>query len=213
MGPNGAGKTTVMKMIYCVSPVTAGEIEVKGMNVKERSSDIKRIIGVAPQNDNLDPDFTVIKNLLVYARYFDIPPKLALKRGEKLLEFFHLTEKRDVIIMHLSGGMRKRLLLARALINNPEILILDEPTVGLDIQARNLIWERIRQLKESGVTILLTTHYMEEAMRLCERIAIMDGGKIIVHGEPLGLIKEYFGGEDANLEDLFLKLTGRKLRD
>ena len=154
---------------------------------------IKALIGVAPQENNLDPDFTVIKNLTVYARYFDIDKAVAEKRSEELLEFMQLTEKRDEMIESLSGGMKRRLIIARALINEPRILILDEPTTGLDPQARHLIWERIRELKSKGVTVILTTHYMDEAEQLCDRLVIMDKGKIVVEGTPRKLIESASG--------------------
>jgi lipooligosaccharide transport system ATP-binding protein len=269
LGPNGAGKTTTIKMIHCVLPLTAGELTVAGLAVTEKPREIKKMIGVAPQENNLDPDFTVMHNLLVYARYFDIPKAYAQKRAEELLKFFQLEEKRDVIIEQLSTGMKRRLILARALINEPQILLLDEPTTGLDPQARHLIWDTIRSLRKQGVTIILTTHYMDEAAELCDRILIMDYGKIIEEGKPADLVRKHVGEEvleidfdekvmkmlqekfsdarlevvgdrirvftdqphgvfasflegshvkgaairNANLEDVFLKLTGRRLRE
>ncbi|MEM3078503.1 MAG: ABC transporter ATP-binding protein, partial [Nitrososphaerales archaeon] len=177
LGPNGAGKTTTIKMIQCVSPKTSGKLEVLGMDVDLYPKEIKRNLGVVPQENNLDPDFTVYENLMVYSRYFSIPKNEAKERIEKLLKFMQLEEKRDAIIERLSGGMKRRLILARALLNEPKILILDEPTVGLDPQARHLIWDRIRSLKKEGVTTILTTHYMEEASQLCDRLVIMDYGK------------------------------------
>ncbi len=269
LGPNGAGKTTTMKMVHCVLPLTAGALTVAGMDVTKQAREIKKMIGVAPQEDNLDPDFTVFHNLMVYARYFDIPKAEAHKRAEELLRFVQLEEKRKVLIDQLSSGMKRRLILARALINEPQILILDEPTTGLDPQGRHLIWDKIRSLQKQGVTIVLTTHYMEEAAHLCDRIVIVDYGKIIEEGRPGDLIKKHVGEEvlevaydegvlrflreafpdarldvvsdriqvftnqprgvfdeilkkfnfkaamirDANLEDVFLKLTGRRLRE
>ena len=269
LGPNGAGKTTTMRMVQCVLPLTSGSLSVSSMDVTRQGREIKTMIGVAPQEDNLDPDFTVLHNLVVYARYFDIPKKEAERRGEELLRFVQLDEKKEVIIDELSSGMKRRLILARALINEPRILILDEPTTGLDPQARHLIWDKIRNLKREGVTIVLTTHYMEEATQLCDRTVIMDLGKIIEEGKPLELIKQHVGEEvlevpydeevlkflqgtlpdarlevsgdriqvftsrtrgvfsqllskysfkaamirDANLEDVFLKLTGRRLKE
>jgi len=269
LGPNGAGKTTTMKMIECVSPLTSGRLTVAGMDVTKHATGIKRMIGVAPQEDNLDPDFTVFHNLIVYARYFEIPKAEAHRRAEELLRFAQLEEKRDVIIEQLSSGMKRRLVLARALINEPQILILDEPTTGLDPQARHLIWDKIRALQKQGVTIVLTTHYMEEAAQLCDRIVIMDSGRIVEEGRPRDLVRKHVGEEvlevaydeevlrflrnafpeatldvvgdriqvftnqprgvfaeilskfefkaamirDANLEDVFLKLTGRRLRE
>jgi len=268
LGPNGAGKTTTMKMIQCVIPKTSGRIEIAGMKVEGHEREIKGLLGVAPQEINLDPDFTTIKNLLVYSRYFDIPKEEAKARAKNLLEFMQLWDKRDVSIDKLSGGMKRRLLIARALVNNPQILILDEPTVGLDPQARHLIWDKLKSLKLEGVTIVLTTHYMEEAAQLCDRIVIMNYGKIIARGVPSELVRRYAGStvveavndpkvieclkrmkkeeyeivgdtiyiytdrprkvvpalinvckiakvaaREATLEDVFLKLTGRALRE
>jgi lipooligosaccharide transport system ATP-binding protein len=269
IGPNGAGKTTTIKMIHCVMPLTSGKLTVAGMDVGEDCRDVKCVMGVASQEDNLDPDFTVSHNLIVYARYFDISSAEARRKADELLEFVQLWEKRDVVIDNLSSGMRRRLVLARALINDPEILILDEPTTGLDPQARLLIWEKVRNLQKQGVTVVLTTHYMEEAAQLCDRIVIMDNGRIIEQGTPPELTRRHAGEEvlevgydqqvleflkaslpdarvevlgdriqvfsskprgvfaeilgkfsfkaamirDANLEDVFLKLTGRRLRE
>ncbi len=193
LGPNGAGKTTTMKMIQCVSPKTAGSLEVAGMKTEEKDREIKRILGVAPQENNLDPDFTTYKNLLVYSRYFDIPKAEAERRARDLLKFVQLWEKRDVNIEKLSAGMKRRLILARALINNPRILILDEPTIGLDPQARHLIWDKLRSLKSEGVTIIMTTHYMEEAAQLCDRLVIMNLGKIVTTGVPREIVKQNVG--------------------
>jgi lipooligosaccharide transport system ATP-binding protein len=191
LGPNGAGKTTTMRMIQCVSPKTSGGLTVAGMDVDKDPRGIKKILGVAPQESNLDPDFTVIENLRVFSRYFDIPKGQARKKADELLEFFQLSAKRDTQIEKLSGGMKKRLILARALLNDPRILILDEPTVGLDPQARHLIWDLLMRLKEKGITIILTTHYMEEAARLCDRIVIMDTGRILAEGSPSELVKRH----------------------
>ncbi|HKZ93991.1 MAG TPA: ATP-binding cassette domain-containing protein [Candidatus Bathyarchaeia archaeon] len=269
LGPNGAGKTTTIKMANCVLPLTAGNLTVAGMDVTRQAREIKSMIGVAPQEDNLDPDFTVFHNLIVYARYFDLPKAVAQKRADELLKFVQLEEKRNVRIDQLSAGMKRRLILARALINEPQILILDEPTTGLDPQARHLIWDKTRSLQKQGVTIVLTTHYMEEAAQLCDRLLIMDNGKIIEEGMPADLIRKHAGEEvlevaydqevmeflkktfpdarldvvadriqvftnqpkgvfaqilrkfdfkaamirDANLEDVFLKLTGRRLKE
>jgi len=267
LGPNGAGKTTTMRMIQCVSPKTEGSLRVFGMEVEGHEVEIKRQIGVVPQENNLDPDFTVYKNLAVYARYFDLPRAEAEATIEELLAFVELSEKRDTPIEKLSGGMKRRLILARALVNRPRLLILDEPTVGLDPQARHLIWERLREIRNRGNTIVLTTHYLEEAERLCDRLVIMDRGGILVEGPPRELVKQHAGthvveaddtpqvracldrlgaryepmgeilqaytdtprdvtralvGEcqlghvaarPATLEDVFLRLTGRKLRE
>jgi lipooligosaccharide transport system ATP-binding protein len=195
LGPNGAGKTTTMKMIQCVAPKTSGSLRVNGVEVEERPREIKGILGVVPQENNLDPDFTVLKNLLVYARYYDIPKREAESKALELLRFMQLYEKRDSAIDKLSGGMKRRLMLARALINDPEILILDEPTTGLDPQARHMIWEKIRALRREGVTVVLTTHYMEEASQLCDRLVIMDLGRIITEGSPKELIQRHVGSE------------------
>jgi lipooligosaccharide transport system ATP-binding protein len=269
LGPNGAGKTTTVRIIYCFLPLTEGELSVAGMSVAERAREIKSMVGVAPQEDNLDPDFSVIKNLQVYARYFDISKAEAVKRAKEQLKFFQLEEKRNVLISELSTGMKRRLILARALINEPQILLLDEPTTGLDPQARHIVWDEVRSLRKQGVTIIITTHYMEEAAALCDRILIMDNGKIIEQGKPAELVKKHVGEDvlevdndekllqalkaefpdarfevfgdrihvftaqphgvferfleknqvtnvtirNANLEDVFLKLTGRGLRD
>jgi lipooligosaccharide transport system ATP-binding protein len=204
LGPNGAGKSTTMKMIQGVSPITSGKLEVMGMDVTERSKEIKRRIGVAPQESNLDPDFTAIRNLTSYARYFRIPPDEAMKKAKELLEFMQLSEKADTEIESLSGGMKRRLIVARALINDPSLLILDEPTTGLDPQARHLIWERIRELKRRGTTIILTTHYLEEAEALSDRIGIMNKGRLVALGTAEEIVRET---GKLSFEDAFLSLT------
>jgi len=206
LGPNGAGKTTTMKMVYAVSPITAGRLSVLGFDVQSRPREVKRRLGVAPQEYNLDPDFTVLENLLIHARYFRIPKNVARRRALELLEFFKLTEKKDSIVEHISGGMKRRLILARALINEPEALVLDEPTTGLDPQARHLIWEKLIDLKGRGITVLLTTHYMEEAEYLCDRLVILDQGKILSEGQPQALVQDIIGEEilelvPSNMED------------
>ncbi|SDK35491.1 lipooligosaccharide transport system ATP-binding protein [Methanoculleus thermophilus] len=195
LGPNGAGKTTTMKMIQCISPKTGGTLEVFGMDVDTHQQEIKSRLGVVPQETNLDPDFSTYQNLLVYARYFGIPKHEAERRAEELLAFMQLEEKRDVLIEKLSGGMKRRLIIARALINEPRLLILDEPTIGLDPQARHLIWEKLRNLQAKGNTLVLTTHYLDEAERLCDRLVIMDHGKILVEGAPADLIREHAGSD------------------
>jgi lipooligosaccharide transport system ATP-binding protein len=195
LGPNGAGKTSTMKMIYCFSPVTSGELRVAGYAVQDDPVAIKRSMGVVPQEDSLDPDLSVLDNLVIYARYFDIPKKEALSRAEELLHFLQLEEKRNEPIGKLSGGMKRRLVIARALINKPKILVLDEPTTGLDPQARHLIWNKLRNLKRSGVTMVLTTHYMEEAAQLCDRLVIMNEAKILAQGSPAELVKSHVGQE------------------
>jgi len=268
LGPNGAGKTTTVKMIHCFAPVTAGDLRVFGLDVRERPREIKARIGVCQQEDNLDPDFSVVKNLTVFGRYFGIPARDAADRARELLEFMGLWERRDDRIRDLSGGLKRRLVIARALINQPDLLILDEPTTGLDPQSRHQVWDRIRTLRKQGKTILLTTHYMDEAQTLCDRLVIMDHGKILVEGPPTDLVRSRVGKEvvevwgypqslveharrsgwefevdtdhlfiytdageavfsaiaghypaerctvrAAGLEDLFLKLTGRELRE
>ncbi len=268
LGPNGAGKTTTIKMIHCFLPISSGMIRVFNLDVNRRPRKIKECIGVSPQEDNLDPDFTALQNLTTFGRYFGIPARETKKRALELLGFVQLLEKKDTRIRELSGGMKRRLVLARSLINKPKLLLLDEPTTGLDPQARHSIWRRIRALKEEGTTILLTTHYMEEAAQLCDRIVIMDHGKILVEGDPAALIDKLIGKEvlevwdyeqglieflkmnqidfeivfdrvlvyekqgreilsqiidqfqinkylhrTASLEDVFLKLTGRELRE
>jgi lipooligosaccharide transport system ATP-binding protein len=200
LGPNGAGKTSTMKIIACVSPRTSGTVRVFGMDPDTSPAEIKLRLGVVPQETNLDPDFSCYGNLFTYARYFDIPPDIARKKAEELLEFVQLQEKRDVTVEKLSGGMKRRLILARALVNNPDLLILDEPTIGLDPQARHLIWERLKLLQAQGNTIILTTHYLDEAARLCDRLVIMDNGKILVEGTPVDLVKQYVGNEVVEIE-------------
>lgn len=268
LGPNGAGKTTTIKMVSCFLEPSSGVLEVLGKKTGEDPRFIKRHIGVCPQEDNLDPDLTVEENLRVFARYFDIVAKEAFLRCEELLHFMGLFSKRKARIEELSSGMKRRLMLARSLLNRPSLLILDEPTTGLDPQSRHQIWESLHRLKTEGTTILMTSHYMDEASHLCNRLVIMDHGKIIVEGSPKALVQEYMGssvieiasgneeaedylrangldyektsthffihgqrvmslwpeivgkfGENfcvlrmANLEDVFLKLTGRELRE
>ena len=193
LGPNGAGKSTVIRMIQCVSPVTSGRLEVLGMDARAHPREIKARLGVAPQDNNLDPDFNVVQNLTSYARYFGMPKDQAARRADELLKFMQLEEKRKVMIEKLSGGMKRRLIVARALINDPDIIILDEPTTGLDPQARHLIWERVRQLKREGRTIILTTHYMDEAEQLCDRLVIMERGRFLMEGAPRRMIAEVVG--------------------
>jgi lipooligosaccharide transport system ATP-binding protein len=267
LGPNGAGKTTIMKMIYCRIPVTEGDITVDGLSVRTSSKKIKGFIGVATQDDDLDQDLTVYENLLVYANYFDIPRDIAVKRISDLLTYFDLSGKKDTPVDDLSGGMKRKLSVARSLINDPKILIMDEPTTGLDPTARRQIWDTVIKLRSEGKTIMLTTHYMDEAQELCDRIGLVFSGKILEVGTPddligrvigtnvcelyvtseqqLGLVKQtvkgnieqvgnrlFVYGNDADvlrrqceaatgvdqhvrpatLEDVFMKLTGRKLK-
>src|SRR5437660_10628138 len=188
LGPNGAGKTTTMRMISCFSPPSDGELRVLGMRAWIDGRRIKARMGVVPQENNLDEEVTVLENLVIWARYFDIPTKVASRRADELLAFVALEDKRDWKIPRLSGGMKRRLLIARALMNEPQLLLLDEPTTGLDPQARHLVWEKLRSLKREGVTLLLTTHYMDEAAQLCDRLVIMHEGRILVEGSPRELI-------------------------
>jgi lipooligosaccharide transport system ATP-binding protein len=268
LGPNGAGKTTTLRLCLGLTHPDSGGIELLGEPVPARARQARMRVGVVPQFDNLDPDFTVTENLLVYGRYFGMPSKAIEERVPALLDFAGLAGRGDAKINTLSGGMKRRLTLARALVNDPQLLFMDEPTTGLDPQARHLIWERLRRLAQEGKTIVLTTHFMEEAERLCNRLAIMDAGRIIAQGTPRSLIAEHIerqvvevhgpgyeawmeraktlaarveragdtvfcyaedvgpilgnlsgNGElnylhrQANLEDVFLKLTGRDLRD
>ena len=268
LGPNGAGKTSTIRMIYGFSPMTGGSLKVFGLDVSSGWRAIKSRIGVCQQENNLDPDLTVEQNLEVFARYFDIPKKQAHERARKLLEFIALDHRKESTVTELSGGMMRRLVLARALINDPDLLILDEPTTGLDPQSRHQVWQRLEELRSKGLSILLTTHYMDEASRLCDRVVIMDRGGILVEGRPIDLIKRHVGqdvievaepgdelrtyiqsrsvpyedlghrlivyGQESNklfhtisnqyceegcilrmatLEDVFLKLTGRGLRE
>ena len=200
LGPNGAGKTTTMKMIQCVSPRSGGTLIVFDLDPDEYPAEIKRRIGVVPQETNLDPDFTCEGNLMTYARYFDIPADSARKRVDELLAFVQLEEKSTVAIEKLSGGMKRRLILARALVNRPELLVLDEPTIGLDPQARHLVWERLKMLQAQGSTIVLTTHYLDEAARLCDRLVIMDNGKILIEGVPAEMVRRHAGEEIVEVE-------------
>ena len=195
LGPNGAGKTTTIRMVTCTSPRTAGTLTVFGMDVALHPREIKAQIGVAPQENNFDPDFTVLQNLTTYGRYFRLPRSEIQSRAAELLEFVQLDEKVNEAVEKLSGGMKRRLILARSLLNRPRLLILDEPTTGLDPQGRRLIWERIRALRQSGITVVLTTHYMEEAEQICDRLLIMNQGQIIAEGSPSELIQRHVGGE------------------
>jgi lipooligosaccharide transport system ATP-binding protein len=269
LGPNGAGKTTTLRLLIGNTPPTSGQLEVLGWQIPAQARMMRAHIGVVPQKDNLDPDFSVAQNLSVYGRYFGLSRATLKQRIPGLLEFASLEHKATALIPTLSGGMQRRLSLARALLNQPELLILDEPTTGLDPQARQLIWQRLRRLKNDGLTIILTTHYMEEAERLCDHIIIMDNGHILEEGSPRSLIEKYIEPQvvevhgsavkewheqkgrhlplrcepvgdtwfyygqtvepllqalqtqselrylhrPADLEDVFLKLTGRELRD
>ena len=269
LGPNGAGKTSIMKMISCVSPVTSGELLVQGKNVQRYQKAIKAEVGVVSQSDSLDPDLSVMQNLLAYGRFFNLHKGAAQERAWAALDLFQLRDKASQVPDELSGGMRRRLLIGRAMIHEPKMLVLDEPTTGLDPQSRHLVWDRLRTLRNQGITILLTTHYMEEAAYLCDGIIVMDLGKILVEGSPEKLVRTYAGEQviqvrvpkddrqelverlqnheiefdatddslilyvdagsfthvqdlldsantvrrPSNLEDVFLRLTGRGLRD
>ena len=268
LGPNGAGKTTTLRLLLGQSPMDGGSLRVFGLPIPQAARAVRARTGVVPQLDNLDPDFTVAENLRVYGRYFRIPETVLDGRIRELLAFVELSDRADARIGTLSGGMKRRLTIARALVNEPELLILDEPTTGLDPQARHMIWGRLRALRERGTTLLLTTHYMEEAERLCDELVILDQGRILEQGSPPTLIRRHvepevievrgeervvravLGGvhdcrvealgdtfycytpdahalvarleqrpdltflhRPANLEDVFLKLTGRELRD
>jgi len=195
LGPNGAGKTSTIKMIHCVSPVTSGTLIVNGMPAHIGNRALKMMAGVIPQEIALDPDLTVHENLIIFAKFFDIPKREAKKRIAELLEFIELEQKRNSKIDSLSTGMKRRLLIARALLNHPKLIVADEPTTGLDPQARHLIWQRLRQLKSQGVTLILTTQYMEEAQQLCDRIVIMHKAKILKEGVPSKLVEEEIGRE------------------
>lgn len=269
LGPNGAGKTTTLRMLLGHCPPDSGELRVLGLNIPAQARLARANIGLVPQMDNLDPDFTVFENLVVYGRFFALSGTELHHRIRELLDFASLSDKSDCKISELSGGMRRRLTLARSLINDPQLLILDEPTTGLDPQARQMIWQKLRALKKQGLTLILTTHYMEEAERLCDRVIVMDHGRILADAPPRTLIQKhiephvlelhgeevdrhiapfrsnskyrydhagdthFFYGDDlkpliecldqqsnlhylyrpANLEDVFIKLTGRDLRD
>lgn len=191
LGPNGAGKTSTMRMIGCTSPPSSGTLRVIGMDPVTQASEIKARIGVVPQMDNLDIELTVRENLEMYARYFDVPREIAGPRIDELIEFVQLTEKAKSRVEPLSGGMKRRLTIARALVNEPDLLLLDEPTTGLDPQARHLVWDRLYRLKQRGVTLVITTHYMDEAEQLCDRLVVMDNAKIVTEGSPRDLITRH----------------------
>ena len=199
LGPNGAGKTTAMRMVSCVSPVTSGTLRVLGMDPATHGPEIKARIGVVPQQDQLDEELSVRENLYIYGRYFDLPRRVSARRADELLEFAQLTERGDSLVEPLSGGMKRRLTIARSLINEPEILLLDEPTTGLDPQARHLLWDRLYRLKQQGVTLVLTTHYMDEAEQLCDRLVVMDKARIVAEGSPRELIERWSSREVLEL--------------
>ncbi|MEO8228536.1 MAG: ABC transporter ATP-binding protein [Chloroflexota bacterium] len=191
LGPNGAGKTSTMRMIGCVSPVTAGSLTVLGMDPARDPARIKARIGVVPQQDTLDMELTVRENLVIYGRYFDLSRREAGRRADELLEFVQLSDRSGSQVEPLSGGMKRRLTIARSLINEPSLMLLDEPTTGLDPQARHLLWDRLYRLKQRGVTLVLTTHYMDEAEQLCDRLVVMDKARIVAEGSPRELIEQH----------------------
>ena len=217
LGPNGAGKTTTMKMIYGLVAIEGGELRVLGLDAARERRRIKARLGVVPQETNLDGELTVRENLVVHARYFGLAPEVVAKRIEELLDFTLLRDRAEESIWALSGGMKRRLLVARALVNMPHLIVLDEPTTGLDPQARLAVWRALERLRAQGVTLLLTTHYMEEAARLCDRLLIMDHGRIVTEGEPGALVREHVGrevlelklGDECDAEALVASLDGR----
>jgi lipooligosaccharide transport system ATP-binding protein len=199
LGPNGAGKSSTMRMIGCVSAPTGGTLRVLGMDPVRDGPAIRSRLGVCPQQDSLDMELTLLENLMVYARYFGIPRRVARERAAELLEFVQLAERAREKVEPLSGGLKRRLTIARALVNEPDLVLLDEPTTGLDPQARHLVWERLFRLKQRGVTLILTTHYMDEAEQLCDRLVVMDRGKIAAEGSPRALIERYSTREVVEL--------------
>ncbi len=199
LGPNGAGKSSTMRMIAAVSPVSGGELRILGMDPATDGPAIRSRLGVCPQDDTLDVELNVFDNLYIYGRYFGIPKAEVRERAEELLEFVQLTEKRAAKVEDLSGGMKRRLTIARSLINRPDLLLLDEPTTGLDPQARHVLWDRLFRLKQQGVTLVITTHYMDEAEQLTDRLVVMDRGVIAAEGSPMQLIKDYSTREVAEL--------------
>ncbi len=199
LGPNGAGKSSTMRMIAAVSPPSGGELSILGLDPAKDGPAIRARIGVCPQEDTLDTELNVRDNLIVYGRYFGIPKAQVVDRAEELLEFVSLTDKARAKVEDLSGGMKRRLTIARSLVNSPDLLLLDEPTTGLDPQARHVLWDQLFRLKRQGVTLVLTTHYMDEAEQLCDRLVVMDGGRIVAEGSPLDLIREHSTREVAEL--------------
>lgn len=191
LGPNGAGKSSTMKMIGAVSPVTSGDLTVFGLDPVADGPEIRSRLGVVPQDNLLDAELTVFENLFIYGRYFDLPKTVIRERIDELLEFAQLGERREDLVEPLSGGMKRRLTIARALINQPDLMLLDEPTTGLDPQARHALWDRLYRLKQQGVTLIITTHYMDEAEQLCDRLVVMDRGKIVAEGSPRSLIERF----------------------
>ena len=199
LGPNGAGKSSTMRMVAAVSPPTAGELSILGMDPATQGPQIRARIGVCPQEDTLDTELSIRDNLVVYGRYFGLARNECAARADELLRFFQLTEKSGQKVDKLSGGMKRRLTIARSLINQPDLLLLDEPTTGLDPQARHVLWDKLFRLKQQGVTLVLTTHYMDEAEQLCDRLVVMDKGEIVAEGSPLSLIREHSTREVTEL--------------
>jgi lipooligosaccharide transport system ATP-binding protein len=199
LGPNGAGKTSTMRMIGCVSPATAGTLRILGQDPAAEGPKIRARLGVVPQQDTLDTELSVRENLLIYGRYFGLSRTDVARRADDLLDFAQLTERANDQVEHLSGGLKRRLTIARSLINEPEVMLLDEPTTGLDPQARHLLWDRLYRLKQRGVTLVLTTHYMDEAEQLCDRLVVMDKAKIVAEGSPRSLIEQYSTREVTEL--------------
>jgi lipooligosaccharide transport system ATP-binding protein len=199
LGPNGAGKSSTMRMIGCVSPVTEGSLRILGLDPATDGPEIRSRLGVVPQEDTLDMELTVRENIIIYGRYFDLPRAVVRERADRLLDFVQLSERANDKVEPLSGGMKRRLTIARSLVNEPEVLLLDEPTTGLDPQARHVVWERLYRLKQQGVTLVLTTHYMDEAEQLCDRLVVMDNGGIAAEGSPRALIDRYASREVLEL--------------
>jgi lipooligosaccharide transport system ATP-binding protein len=216
LGPNGAGKTSTMRMIGCVSPPSGGALSILGLDPVTQGAEIRARLGVVPQQDTLDFELTVRENIIIYGRYFGLPRRQLRERAEELLDFVQLTERADDRVEPLSGGMKRRLTIARSLVNDPDVLLLDEPTTGLDPQARHTVWDRLFRLKQSGVTLILTTHYMDEAEQLCDRLVVMDKAKIVAEGSPLDLIDRYSTREvvelrfalDQQPEDVAARMDG-----
>jgi len=200
LGPNGSGKTSTLRLIGCVSPVTRGSLSVYGQPVQVQARSIRGMIGVVPQEENLDRDLTVLQNLTVYSRYFNIPRQAAMARADAWLQFFQLQERRNSRIQTLSGGMKRRLLVARALIHEPRVLLLDEPTTGLDPQARHMVWDQLIELKKRGITLMLCTHYMDEAAYLCDRLIILDRGRVLTEGKPDDLVRQHVGSQVVEVQ-------------
>jgi lipooligosaccharide transport system ATP-binding protein len=199
LGPNGAGKTSTMRMIGCVSPPSGGTLRILGLDPITQGADIRARLGVVPQQDTLDMELTVRENIIIYGRYFGLPRSDLGRRADELIDFVQLNERANDRVEPLSGGMKRRLTIARSLVNDPEVMLLDEPTTGLDPQARHTVWDRLFRLKQRGVTLILTTHYMDEAEQLCDRLVVMDKGKIAAEGSPLELIRRYSTREVVEL--------------